>query len=99
MRQNPCGFLQTFALLPIAVVTIGLAFNVLIDPLRRFDVITIEGINAQKPQFVHNSRLGKAGAVCRIEPAPIAMGPSRAELGAPAAHPGWDRPLRPPRTR
>src|SRR5262245_60106946 len=95
MRQNPTGFLQCFAVIPVTIVTAGLIFNVLVDPLRRFDVVTVEGFNAQKTQFANATRLGKAGAVCRIQPGSIVMGTSRVELGVDPQHPAWDRALGP----
>ena len=95
MRQNPYGFLQQFAMIPVLVLTAGLVLNVLVDPLRRFDVVTIEGFNAQKAQFANDMRLGKAGALCRIQPASIAMGTSRVELGIDPKHPGWNHALGP----
>jgi hypothetical protein len=63
--------------------------NIVVDPFRRFDLIRIEGFNAQKPEFASQARLAKAAAVCGLEPGSVIIGTSRAEVGINPRHPAW----------
>jgi tetratricopeptide (TPR) repeat protein len=65
--------------------------NIVIDPFFRFDLVEIEGFNAQKPQFAGEARLAKPGVVCRLQPGSVILGTSRVEVGINPRHPGWDR--------
>jgi hypothetical protein len=65
--------------------------NIIIDPFFRFDLIGIEGFNAQKPQFAAQARLAKPGVVCRLQPGSVVLGTSRVEVGINPRHPGWNR--------
>jgi hypothetical protein len=80
------GFLSTilFGLISVAVI------NIIVDPFYRFDLFTIQGINAQRFEFSGNVRAGKVGAVCRIQPQTIIMGTSRAEVGLDPKHPAFE---------
>jgi len=83
------GFLLAF----VATIVVGVAaipaFNIVIDPFWRFDLVTLRGINGQRPVFSSFARSGKAGIVCRLRPAQVAMGTSRVEVGIDPKHPGW----------
>jgi tetratricopeptide (TPR) repeat protein len=87
--QSPRRFLQAFA----AAIVIGLvtmvAINIVIDPFWRFDLVTVPSINGQRPLFANFLRMSKAGVVCRLRPAQIAIGTSRVEIGMDPNHPAW----------
>ena len=86
-RFNPKGFAAGFLGL-IALTAIGTAaVNIVVDPYWRFDLVSIEGFNAQ--HYAANSRLGKAGALCRIKPTQVLLGTSRVEVGIDPTHPGF----------
>jgi hypothetical protein len=63
--------------------------NIVIDPFFRFDLVSIDGVNAQKPQFAGQSRMAKPGVVCRLQPGSVILGTSRVEVGINPRHPGW----------
>jgi tetratricopeptide (TPR) repeat protein len=64
--------------------------NIVIDPFRRFDLVSIDGFNAQKTQFAAQGRLAKPGVVCRLQPGSVVLGTSRVEVGINPRHPGWN---------
>jgi hypothetical protein len=76
------GFLSLAYAIPLA--------NIVIDPFYRFDLVSIEGFNAQKPQFAGQARLAKPGVVCRLQPGSLVLGTSRVEVGINPRHPGWN---------
>jgi hypothetical protein len=83
--SSPTGFLAAFLALALAPVIGMVGVNVIVDPYWRFDVVSIEGLNAQRPAA--NSRLGKAGALCRIQPRQAVFGTSRVDVGIDPRHP------------
>ena len=74
----------------LAACAISLA-NIVIDPFFRFDLISIEGFNAQKLLFAGQARLAKPNVVCRLQPGSIILGTSRVEVGINPHHLGWNR--------
>jgi len=75
-----CALLAPFAI-PLA--------NIVVDPFDRFGWVSIEGFNAQKPQFAPQERLAKPGVVCGMKPSSVVLGTSRVEVGIDPRHPGW----------
>ena len=75
-----CALLAPFSV-PLA--------NIVVDPFYRFGWVSIEGFNAQKPQFAPQERLAKPGVVCRMQPSSVVLGTSRVEVGIDPLHPGW----------
>jgi tetratricopeptide (TPR) repeat protein len=84
-RRFVAIFLGLILLAAAAMVTI----NVIVDPLWRFGLVNLHGINERHPVFSINARAGKAGVVCRLQPTQVAMGTSRVEVGLDPKHPGW----------
>lgn len=72
----------------LAPLTVPLA-NIVVDPFYRFGWVSIEGFNAQKPQFAAQERLAKPGVVCRMKPSSVVLGTSRVEVGIDPRHLGW----------
>src|SRR5690242_14728849 len=72
----------------LAPLAVPLA-NLVVDPFNRFGWVSIEGFNAQKPQFAAQERLAKPGVVCRMKPSSVVLGTSRVEVGIDPQHPGW----------
>jgi hypothetical protein len=67
--NRPGAFLWAFAApLCLALVTAS-ALNLIVEPLWRFDLYTVHGINQQRTQVTNYARLAKAGIVCRQRPA------------------------------
>jgi len=89
--DNPRGFLKATTLGAIATGLVVMTINMVIDPYRRFELITIPGVNAQRNQFANEERMAKAEAVCRVQPVSIAMGSSRVEVAIDPRHPGWSK--------
>ena len=89
MASNPYRFLLVFGVTVITGIGAIGAFNIVIDPFLRFDLVTLPGINDQRPVFSSYARSSKAGVVCRMRPAQVAMGTSRVEVGLDPKHRGW----------
>lgn len=89
VRQSPRRFLQAFAAVIVSGLVTMVAINIVIDPFWRFDLVTVAGINEQRPLFANFLRMSKAGVVCRLKPAQIAIGTSRLEIGMDPNHPAW----------
>lgn len=87
--ENPRAFIVTFLTSVVLFAVATIAFNVIVDPFWRFDLVTRDGLNAQRPQFTTLGRLGKPGVVCRMQPAKVILGTSRAELGLDPRHPAF----------
>jgi hypothetical protein len=87
--KGPKRFLLAFAATVIGGFAAVVAVNAVVDPFWRFDLITIHGINGQRPVFSSYARLSKAGVVCRLRPRQIVFGTSRVEVGLDPKHPGW----------
>ena len=85
--SSATGFLAAFLALVLAPFIGMVGVNVIVDPYWRFDIISIEGLNAQRPAA--NSRLGKAGALCRVQPRQAVFGTSRVDVGIDPRHPGF----------
>jgi hypothetical protein len=75
------SFLASFVAAVLGVALGWLAFCVIVDPYRRFELVSIAGFNLNKPQVAHQVRLTKAHQVCRLQPDNVILGTSRAELG------------------
>jgi tetratricopeptide (TPR) repeat protein len=89
--SKPRNFIASFlACIFLSACAIPLA-NIVIDPFFRFDLVEIEGFNAQKPQFAGQARMSKPGVVCRLQPGSVILGTSRVEVGINPRHPGWNR--------
>ncbi len=89
-EKGPKRFLVSLlACLFVAACAIPIA-NIVIDPFLRFDLVRIDGFNAQKPEFASQARLAKAGIVCRLQPGSIVLGTSRVEVGIDPRHPAWN---------
>ena len=84
---NPRAF-SFLVFLAVPAGNLVLAVNLIVDPYRRFDLVSIEGFNAQRPES-SISRLGKSGAICRLRPAQVILGTSRVEVGIDPQHPGF----------
>lgn len=87
--NHPRTFFTAFLGLLVLATAAMVAINVVVDPFWRFDLVTLRGINGQRPVFSSFARSGKAGEVCRIRPAQVAIGTSRIEVGIDPQHPGW----------
>jgi hypothetical protein len=87
--NHPRTFVTAFLGLLVLATAAMVAINVVVDPFWRFDLVTLRGINGQRPVFSSFARSGKAGEVCRIRPAQVAIGTSRIEVGIDPQHPGW----------
>jgi Tetratricopeptide repeat len=84
---NKSGFLLAFVGLVLGAFAALATVNVVVDPYWRFDLINVEGFNAQR--VLANGRIAKAGTVCRLKPAQVILGTSRAEVGLDPTHPGF----------
>jgi tetratricopeptide (TPR) repeat protein len=87
--DKPRTFLVSIALTGLVMAVAVVVINVVVDPYWRFDLVNIPGFNAQRSEFPNETRMAKAGIVCRIRPASIVMGTSRVEVGMDPNHPGW----------
>ncbi|HEV2101039.1 MAG TPA: tetratricopeptide repeat protein [Stellaceae bacterium] len=65
--------------------------NIIIDPFGFWDLVSIRGINSQRPEVAASARMAKAEIVCRMQPDTVIMGTSRAEVGLDPHHPGWGK--------
>lgn len=66
--------------------------NFLIDPWGLNDLFHIEGVNTTKLDVHMHTRLHKAHAVRRLQPATMILGISRSAQGIRTDHPAWDTP-------
>jgi len=89
--DNAGGFLKAMSMVAVATGLAIVTINMVIDPYRRFELVTIPGVNAQRNQFPHEARMAKAEAVCRIQPTSVAMGTSRVEVAIDPQHPAWSK--------
>jgi hypothetical protein len=87
--ERPRGFLAAFFATLVLVGLIIIGINIIVDPFWRFDVVSIRGFNAQRPVFSSYARMGKAGVACRMRPAQVALGTSRAEVGIDPSYAAW----------
>jgi tetratricopeptide (TPR) repeat protein len=88
--SSPRNFVVSFLVFFFVLVCAIPLASIIIDPFFRFDLVTIEGFNAQKPQFAGQARLAKPGVVCRLQPGSVILGTSRVEVGINPRHPGWN---------
>ena len=89
MRRLSAGakfFVAFFVTVAICAGVGRAAFSVIVDPLWRFDLVSIPGFNAQR-QIATNARVAKAQIVCRLQPETVLMGTSRVEVGLNPEHP------------
>jgi tetratricopeptide (TPR) repeat protein len=87
--NRPRTFVVAFLGLILFATAAMAAINIVIDPFWRFDLVTLPALNEQRPAFSSYARSGKAGVVCRLRPAQVAMGTSRVEVGLDPKHAGW----------
>jgi hypothetical protein len=88
--QRPRGFVAAFSATLILIGLVLIGTNIIVDPFWRFDLVSIRGFNAQRPIFTSYARMAKAGVLCRMRPAQIALGTSRAEVGIDPSYPAWN---------
>jgi Flp pilus assembly protein TadD len=90
MRDGePRSFLQAFFAAFLFGVVGLVSFNVVIDPFRIFDLVSIPGLNEQRTQVSSRGRMAKAVKTCLVDATSVVMGTSRVEVGANPDHPGW----------
>lgn len=75
-------------MLPLPILSL-IVFNILIDPFGIFQFVSLQGINNEKPDVVHNLRLSKAHASHYFKPTAAIFGSSRAEMSIDPEHPGF----------
>ncbi len=80
----------TLLLLMIIVV-----FNLVVDPLDIYRLVTKSGFNEIKPAFAKYTRIAKPIQVEWYQPKTIVFGSSRIELGINMSHPVWESVGRP----
>jgi tetratricopeptide (TPR) repeat protein len=81
------GFLAAFLGLILSAFLAMAAVSVVVDPYWRFDLVNVEGFNAQR--LLANSRIAKPGVLCRLNPTQVILGTSRAEVGLDPTHPAF----------
>jgi hypothetical protein len=64
-------------------------FNLVIDPYDLNGLVRRAGLNAVKPAFQDNQKLGKAFGVARLAPRAVVIGTSRSNHALDPDHPGW----------
>jgi tetratricopeptide (TPR) repeat protein len=89
MRQAGSKFLLGFAVSALCFCAAIVATNVIVDPFMFWRLVTIPGINSQRPEFSYWTRLAKAQLMCRLQPSSVIMGSSRAEVGLDPSYPAW----------
>jgi len=89
MRQAGSKFLLGFAVSALCFSAAIVGANVIIDPFMFWNVVTIPGVNSQRPEFASLTRMAKAQAMCRLQPSSVIMGSSRAEVGVDPHYPAW----------
>jgi hypothetical protein len=98
VRAAPCDSQAALSFRRFVVVLLGLillpplllaAFVVAVDPYYAFGSPSWRGINAVRPYYETNIFSAKLNQVRRIQPAAVALGSSRAEVGLDPRHPGW----------
>jgi hypothetical protein len=93
-KGKPGSFLKAF----FAAVLLGgaavAAFNIIVDPFRVFDLVSIAGLNEQRTQVSARGRMAKAVRTCVVDVTSVVMGTSRVEVGVNPQHPGWHNPGR-----
>jgi len=82
-------FLLGFAVSAACFCAAVVATNVIIDPFMFWRLVTIPGINSERPEFASWTRMAKAEAVCRLQPSSVIMGSSRTEVGLDPHDPAW----------
>jgi len=87
--SNPRTFIVSLLVFFLLGACAIAAANILIDPFFRFDLVAIEGFNAQKPVFAPLSRVAKPGVVCRMQPRAVILGTSRVEVGMNPRYAAW----------
>ena len=75
IKYSLTSFIAVAGLLSIVAV-----FNAMVDPYNIYHLITIPGLNANKPSIYHRVRLLKAYEVRRIKPQSIILGTSRCHM-------------------
>lgn len=88
-EHAPKKFVMWYLLLPIVLVCLVVVFNILIDPYGIFRVVSIQGINSEKPSVTSNLRLSKAHAAHYFKLTAAIFGTSRAEKSIDPEHPGF----------
>jgi tetratricopeptide (TPR) repeat protein len=91
MRQAGSQFLLGFAVSALCFCAAIVATNVIIDPFMFWNVVTIPGINSQRPEFASWTRMAKAQAMCRLQPNSVIMGSSRTEVGLDPHYLAWSQ--------
>ena len=93
-RESPAILsFRRFALVLLGFVALPplllAAFVIAIDPYYVFGSPSWRGINVVRPYYETNIFSAKLNQVRRIQPAAVALGSSRAEVGLDPRHPGW----------
>jgi tetratricopeptide (TPR) repeat protein len=91
MRQAGSKFLLGFAVSALCFCAAIVAANVIVDPFMFWRLVTIPGVNSQRPEFSSWTRMAKAQLMCRLQPNTVIMGSSRAEVGLNPRYPAWDQ--------
>ncbi|HUB24749.1 MAG TPA: tetratricopeptide repeat protein [Tepidisphaeraceae bacterium] len=89
MRQAGSKFLLGFGVSALCFCAAVVATNVIIDPFMFWRLVTIPGINSQRPEFSSWPRMAKAQLMCRLQPSSVIMGSSRPEVGLDPRYPAW----------
>ncbi len=82
-------FFHTFIITLMALVSLTIAINILVDPYEQFHTVSITGFNAEK--YNSGSRITKSLKVTKQTFDTLIMGTSRAEIGFNPEHPAWQK--------
>lgn len=80
-------FFHTFITTLIALISLTVAINILVDPYEQFYTTSITGFNGEK--YNSGSRITKSLKVSKNTFGTLIMGTSRAEIGFKPEHPAW----------
>ncbi len=87
LAPAPKKFVLCYVLVPIILICLVIIFNILVDPYGMFRLLSIQGINREKPAVTANLRLSKAHAAHYFKPTAAIFGTSRAEKSIDPEHP------------
>ena len=82
-------YVKWYSILTSLLLLLSIVFVYTIDPYDICRIVSIKGLNAQKPEFSTHLRMSKAWAIRYEKPEAINIGTSRAEYGIDPDHPGW----------
>lgn len=94
MKQLRVWILRVL-LLVLCLGALAVGFNLLVDPFGIYQLVSIDGINANKHAAITHTRMVKPYLVDKLAPVSIVMGSSRPEVAVDPDYAAWPETYRP----